>query len=425
LVRVTIEIDREVPHRAERLDHPPRLFFDFAPSRPSAAVADGTFNFSDDVVREVRVGVHPAQTTRVVIDLEGVRHYSVFELYDPYRLVVDCERAPPADAAAADSPPSRPPLAAQPWATASLTLPAPVAGQLPPADPVAVLPPSAAPPSPAAPRGAPAQPRAGPPPVVETPAPPATNRGGGYSLARQLGLGVSRIVIDPGHGGADPGAKGQGITEAQVVLDVALRMEQLLARDPSVDVVLTRRTDEFVSLEERTALANRAQADLFLSIHVNAHRSGSINGVETYYLNFAKTAEAAAVAARENAAAGMSMGNLPDLVKAIALNTKQDESKDLAALVQQAMVRRLSTRDRTLRDLGVKSAPFVVLIGAGMPSVLVEIGFITNGQQARLLRDPAYRQRIAEALFDSIKRYQTTLKAGGTVQPAVPRSPSR
>jgi len=418
VVRVTIELDHEVPYQTETLDQPPRLFFDFSPSRPSAAVADGTFSYADDVVREVRIGVHPAQTTRVVIDLEGVKRYSVFQVYDPYRLVVDCERERPrpADRAAPGPELSRPVLAAAPWVAVYQHLPGAVPSNPPPGDPVTAPAPAVSPGTPAASRGAPAAPRTGPPTAVETPAPPATNRGGGYSLARQLGLGVSRIVIDPGHGGLDPGAKGQGITEAQVVLDVALRLEGLLRQNPGVDVVLTRRTDEYVSLEERTAIANRAQADLFLSIHANAHRSRTINGVETYYLNFARTANAAAVAARENAAAGMSMGNLPDIVKAIALNTKQDESKDFAALVQQAMVRRLSGMDRNLKNLGVKTAPFVVLIGAAMPSVLVEIAFITNGQQARLLRDAAYRQRIAEALFDSIKRYQNTLKTGRPAQ---------
>ena len=160
-------------------------------------------------------------------------------------------------------------------------------------------------------------------------------------MARQLGLGVSRIVIDPGHGGHDPGAKGKGVTEAELVLDVALRLEKLLQKVPGVEVILTRRTDEFVPLPERTAIANREGADLFLSIHANASTSAQAHGIETYFLNFANNLSAAAVAARENAASAQAMGALPDFVKAIALNNKLDESRDFATQVQRAMVDRL------------------------------------------------------------------------------------
>jgi N-acetylmuramoyl-L-alanine amidase len=228
---------------------------------------------------------------------------------------------------------------------------------------------------------------------------------------------VSRIVIDPGHGGHDPGAQSSGVSEAAIVLDVALRLEKLLMQAGGDDVVLTRRTDTYVGLEERTAIANRAQADLFLSIHVNANRNRSVRGAETYFLNFASTPDAASVAARENASASMNMGSLPDVVKAIALSSKVNESRDLASMVQQAMIRRLTAADRNTKDLGVKQAPFVVLIGAAMPSVLVEISFITNGQDVRLLRDGTFRQGVAAALADAIQRYQRTLKAGRPTQP--------
>jgi N-acetylmuramoyl-L-alanine amidase len=231
----------------------------------------------------------------------------------------------------------------------------------------------------------------------------------GFSMARQLGLGVSRIVIDPGHGGHDPGAKGKGITEAELVLDVALRLEKLLQEVPGVDVILTRRTDEFVALPERTAIANREGADLFLSIHANANANIQARGVETYFLNFANNLSAAAVAARENAASGQPMGALPDFVKAIALNNKLDESRDFAGLVQRSMIERLRDPNRTVKNLGVKQAPFVVLIGASMPSVLAEISFLTNPQDLKLVKAAAYRQRIAEALFDAIAKYQTSL----------------
>jgi N-acetylmuramoyl-L-alanine amidase len=194
------------------------------------------------------------------------------------------------------------------------------------------------------------------------------------------------------------------------VLDVALRVEKLLQSVPGTEVILTRRTDAFVPLQERTAIANREGADLFLSIHANASENPSARGVETYFLNFATNMGAASVAARENAASGQAMGALPDFLKAIALHNKLDESRDFATEVQRAIVERLRKSNRALKDLGVKQAPFVVLIGAAMPSVLAEISFVTNEQEARLLRGSAYRQRIAEALVSAIQKYQTSLK---------------
>jgi len=262
-----------------------------------------------------------------------------------------------------------------------------------------------------------------PPPITDlapiaplTPvAPAAKNLAGGFSIARQLGLGVSRIVIDAGHGGHDPGAKGKGVTEAELVLDVALRLEELLQQVPGVEAILTRRTDEFIPQQERTAIANREGADLFLSIHANASPHAAARGIETYFLNFANNLSAAAVAARENAASGQVMGALPDIVKAIALNNKLDESRDFATQVQRSMIERLKATNKTIKNLGVKQAPFVVLIGAAMPSVLAEISFVTNPQEARLLKGNAYRQRIAESLLNAIRKYQTSLKAAATV----------
>src|SRR5690606_18157940 len=217
---------------------------------------------------------------------------------------------------------------------------------------------------------------------TSAPAPPKTNLRGRYSLSRQLGLGVHRIVIDPGHGGHDPGARSRGISEAEIVLDVALRLEKLLKNDPGTEVILTRRTDVFIPLEERTAIANREGADLFLSIHANASRNTKAHGVETYFLNFATNPEAEAVAARENAGSGQSMRKLPDIVRAIALNNKIDESRDFAEMVQRGMVKRMAAGNKALRSIGVKQAPFVVLIGAEMPSVLAEMSFVTNRQDA-------------------------------------------
>ena len=215
------------------------------------------------------------------------------------------------------------------------------------------------------------------------------NSNGQFSLARQLGLGVSRIVIDAGHGGHDPGAQSNGISEAELCSTSRCGCSELLEKQPGIEVVMTRNTDVFIPLEERTAIANRNGADLFLSIHANASRNPKARGVETYFLNFASNPEAEAVAARENSASGRTMHSLPDIVRAIALNNKIDESRDFADMVQKSMVRRLATRNKLVRDLGVKQAPFVVLIGAGMPSVLAEISFVTNKQEGALLKTPA------------------------------------
>ena len=224
-----------------------------------------------------------------------------------------------------------------------------------------------------------------------------------------------RIVIDAGHGGHDPGAQANGIVESELVLDIARRVESLLTGRPGFQVVLTRATNEFIPLEERTAIANREGADLFLSIHANASRRVATRGIETYVLNFATNPEAEAVAARENASSSQTMGTLPAILNAIALNNKLDESRELATIVQTNLVRRLRAEDANVKDLGVKQAPFVVLIGAQMPSVLAEISFITNKADASLLKRDAYRDHIAQAIADAVIKYQASLKKVTTV----------
>ena len=234
-------------------------------------------------------------------------------------------------------------------------------------------------------------------------------------MARQLGLSVSRIVIDAGHGGHDPGVLGKGLTEAALVLDVALRLEKLLLKEPGLEVVLTRRTDVYLPLEERTELANRESADMFLSIHANASRNATAKGIETYFLSFASSPEAEAVAARENSASARGMHQLPDIIKAIALNNKLDESRDLAHMVQESLVTSLRKSNQEIRSRGVKKAPFVVLIGAAMPSVLAEIAFVSNKQELSLLKTTAYKQKIAESLFNAVMRYRKSLKGQATM----------
>ena len=382
VVRITLELDSEVAYHEERVDTPARVFFDLRNARLGQGLREAPLHFGADVLKQIRLGKRDDGSTRVAMDLDGITRYSVFTLYNPFRLVVDFERTEPTAAPVNTLPVGSSPLRIK----SAPVMPAPPV-------PSTMLP---------------AQPTS----PVDTPVPtaPAVTGKGNYSLARQLGLGVARVVIDPGHGGHDPGALGFRVTESELVLDVALRLQKLLLKQNNVDVVLTRDSDVFVPLEERTAIANRAAADLFLSIHANASENSSARGVETYYLNFASNPDAEAVAARENSASNGTMHVLPDIIKAIALNDKLDESRDFAELVQNSLAKRLRTHNARLKSLGVKRAPFVVLIGAGMPSVLAEISFVTNKQEATLLRTGSYRQHIAEALFDAVAQYQRSLK---------------
>lgn len=402
VVRIVVELDAEVSFHHERIENPSRIFVDLHGTRATAALRDATLTYDDDVVRKVRIGRHPPDTTRVVLDVENLASYSFFTLYGPYRLVIDCERKTVPTLTTTNRFSVRPirqplkTLRSRPVTSTALMLPPSVeeSRTLPEGvrariERVAAIP---------------------APPLSASPRPPASNGAGGFSISRQLGLSATRIVIDPGHGGHDPGAMTEGVSEAELVLDVALRLEELLRQQSNADVVLTRRTDAYVPLEERTALANREGADLFLSIHANASRSSKTRGIETYFLNFATSADAEAVAARENVMSAKTMNNLPDIVKAITLNNKRDESKDFATLVQRSLVRELRTSG--MKDLGVKQAPFVVLIGAEMPSILAEIAFITNRQDQQQLKKPAYRQRIAEALLSGVLQYQQALKTG-------------
>ena len=262
-------------------------------------------------------------------------------------------------------------------------------------------------------RGAAAAARPSPSP----PLPPQANRAGSYSLARQLGLGARRIVIDAGHGGHDPGTIGRGgLQEKDLVLDVALRVQRLVREELGAEVVMTRSTDVFIPLEERTAIANSKGADLFLSIHANSSRNPKAKGIETYFLNFAADPHAESVAARENAISAATLKDLQNLVKAITLNSKIDESRDFAASVQEAMVENMKARDPDVQDRGVHTAPFYVLIGANMPSVLAEIAFVSHPDEERLLKEGEHRERIAQGLFDGVRSYLEALNRTQTRQ---------
>jgi len=229
---------------------------------------------------------------------------------------------------------------------------------------------------------------------------------GDRSLIRALGLKIGKIVIDPGHGGHDTGTIApNGLEEKNLVLDVAKRLGKLLETRLGADVIYTRQDDTFIPLETRTAIANQEQADLFISIHANSSDDPAARGVETYYLNFTSSAETLEVAARENAVSEKSIHELQDLVKKIALKEKIGESREFAGDVQQSLHSGLALKSPGIRDRGVKKAPFIVLIGANMPSILAEISFISNPGDARRLETPEYRQRIAESLSRGVTKY--------------------
>ena len=405
VVRVTIALDGEVSYRAERLARPDRLYFDLLRTAVDTSLLNSTFAFEDGgLIRKIRLGQHPGNTTRVVLDLNEVESYDVYSLYNPYRLVVDTIRRP-----------------------ASLLGPTAAAGEIPgvrrgSAKLGALLSGETSPPVQTSTQSIDRKRSSSPTvPTVEalgradrvdrpSSAVAPTGLGGPtHSLARQLGLKVSSVVIDPGHGGHDPGAQKGALDESSLVLDVALRLERML-RVEAVSVELTRRADVYVPLGERVKIANQAHADLFLSIHTNAALDSNIRGIETYYLGFTDDPVVQTLAVRENATTSDGMHDLADLVQTITTHDKVAESEVFAGLVQRHLISDLGGVYPAVQDLGVKRAPFMVLIGAEMPSALAEVSFLTNEEEASFLATEAYREQIALALFTSIMDYQETLR---------------
>lgn len=256
------------------------------------------------------------------------------------------------------------------------------------------------------------KPTSGPPPKAQEeglPRAARTNSNGDRSLTRVLGLKVRRVVIDPGHGGQDHGTTGPGgLTEKALVLDVAKRLGGLVEERMGSEVIYTRTSDSYVPLETRPQLANARKADLFISIHANSSPARSAAGVETYYLSFTTSKAALEVAARENASSERSIHELRDVLQKIALRDKLDESREFATKVQKSLSA-VSTAPAPARNRGIKRAPFVVLIGAQMPAVLVEIGFVSNSREEQMMKKPDYRQKLAEALYQGVSQYADTL----------------
>jgi N-acetylmuramoyl-L-alanine amidase len=251
-------------------------------------------------------------------------------------------------------------------------------------------------------------------------------RDGQSTLTRALGLKIGRIVIDAGHGGHDTGTIGPtGLMEKDLCLDVALRLGKIIQqRLPGADVVYTRSDDTFIPLEERTHIANEAKADLFISIHANSSHDHQARGIETYYLNLKGSPDAMEVASRENATANESIHDLDDIVKKIARSEKIDESREFASDIQDSLAKRIQKQYKPVKDRGVRKAPFVVLIGADMPSILTEISFLSNPADEQLLKKPEHRQRVAEGLYQGVADYLQSLNSMTGIAPRVPVSPS-
>jgi N-acetylmuramoyl-L-alanine amidase len=443
--RVAIDLGDDVTYEAARVPNPDRIYFDLHGTRLAQELMGKSFAVTDDgFLKKIRAAQFSNDMTRVVLDVNDVTEYSAFLLPNPYRLIIDIHGGSKAEPGA--------PVVSVPMqrvATAAPTVPNTTAVKAGSSFDVAALSaqpgkveattqPTSQPISAVVPRAGSREEGAGSSKLAGTDVAvtPDTNStssssarkskkgkvaadadagparaavptaDGETSLVRALGLKIGRIVIDAGHGGHDTGTIGaDGILEKDVVLDVALRVGKLLHDRLGAEIIYTRSDDTFIPLETRTAIANKAQADLFLSIHANSSPDASARGVETYYLNFTSSPDALETAARENAVSDQSIHQLSDLVKKIALKDKIEESREFASDVEASLYGGLQKGNAGLKDRGVKKAPFVVLIGANMPSILAEISFVTNEKDARQLEEPEYRQRVAESLYKGVAKY--------------------
>ncbi len=363
--RFVIQTSAPVQYRAYRALRPDRIIFDIPNARPWIDHSRlTTREINDDLVLRVRISEPSEGISRIVFDLVKPADFSVTKLDAPERLVV--ELAPAGSGTEATRKPAS--RASPPSGEATLQ------SRTNAATWSSATPPAAS-------------------------APAAASDDNAISLTRTLGLRINRIVIDPGHGGQDEGAMGpHNVREKDVVLDVALRLAGLVHSGLGAEVVMTRSTDTFVPLTERTAIANERKADLFLSIHANSSPTPTVAGTETYLLNLTGLPSALAVAARENAGSDRPVSELQDLVRSIALNDKIAESQNFASVIQSSMFIQAAASSSAARDRGVRRAPFIVLIGAQMPAALAEIGFLSNPRDEKNLNSPDYRQKIAESL---------------------------
>ena len=463
VTRVSVEVSGDFHFTTERLHNPERVYFDMRYVRPSIeSKRVYSEQIDDKLLSRIRIAETRPGVTRIVLDLAGSAEATASQLTNPDRLMIEVRSSaggrapaetgltPPAPLASSmplRSIAEKPPVL-HTQLPSSMAFPAIGKPEPPKPDPSSparaqIKPPvkveAAAEPEPAsaeparaqlAKADAPEKPAPDPPKdasgTVESPSAASTSAarlsdgevgkaarhtsGGDTSLVRALGLKVTRVVIDPGHGGQDAGTQGaKGLLEKELVLDVAKRVGKLIEDRIGAEVIYTRTADTFIPLEGRTALANEKKADLFLSIHANSSPMTKIAGVETYYLNFTDVKDALDVASRENASSEKSIFELRDIIQKITLHDKAEESKEFAGRLQMSLYAFSSKNFPNFKNRGVKKAPFVVLIGASMPSVLAEVGFLSNAHEESLLKKQDYRQRLAEALFRGISRYADSL----------------
>lgn len=353
--RIVIDADNETSYRHKLIgdeaagDKPLQLCIDFDNSRLGDNLNKGIIPINDDLLTDARPSQQTPDSVRVVIDIKSFKTYKIFSLKNPFKTIIDV------------------------WGKEAKT----VTSSAPASEPD--------PPSPI----------------------PAKKGTMVHDLAKQLALGVRRIVIDAGHGGKDVGAVGYygSVYEKHVTLDIAKKLAQKIRQRLGCEVFLTRTADKALSLEERTAIANTKNADLFISIHTNASKSRDAHGIETYFLNLATDDNAILVAARENATSRKNISDLQTILHDLMKNSKINESSKLAAYVQNAMYRGLRGRYSLIRNKGVKQAPFYVLMGAQMPSILIETSFISNKRECERLNNPAYQDALCESIINGISRY--------------------
>lgn len=360
--RVSIELDRDVVWESHELGRgsggkPGRIFVDIKRTRLAHGVRDITIG--DGLLRGARVAQYRPDVVRVVLDTENIKNYKVFALSEPARLVIDVRGERPTEISRLERSISATPE------------PAP-------------------------------EPRRDEPLVVTKRTKPPKRA----NISK-----IRRIVVDPGHGGHDPGAIGPGGTqEKDVVLAIGLKLRELFREELGLDVVMTRSTDVFIPLEERTAIANKVNADLFISVHANAATNHVASGIETYYLSLAKTEKAARLAAKENGTTLEKVSVLQAILFDLMANYKLNDSAHLANEVQKSLHKKIHDQHADVRNLGVKQGPFYVLVGATMPSILVETAFVSNAQEESRLQDPAYQEATAEGILEGVRGYISSLK---------------
>ncbi len=446
VTRIAIETQGEYKLFSDQIENPDRLYFDLTGLLPPVSAHRGiqTIQVGDRLVKEIRVAEVSPGKTRIVFDLDCPVEVVSSQLVNPDRLMLELRpkgtSAPPLSVAhsvtgsqnidlsatattGAESIPAAPKNIPQ---TASILLRGPsltVDRQMSalnslqlPASPQPSTVPGTTISGPVATPGVNVATRETATPLavssklkrLDTPA--KIDSSGDRSLVRLFGLKLGRVVIDAGHGGHDTGTIGpDGLMEKDLVLDVALRLGKLISRQLGAEVIYTRSSDVFIPLEDRTRIANEEKADLFISIHANSSPEPSATGVETYYFNLTSDKAGLDLATRENATSASSISDLSDLLHRAVLQTKLEESREFAQKVQTALWAASVKMNARSKNRGVRQAPFVVLIGASMPSILAEIGFVSNAHDDRLLNKSEQRQRIAEALFKGISQYASTL----------------